>query len=71
MDADKIHSLYAAMEQGRNQLSVKGSGVGIANVQQRLLLYYESETGGLDIRSEIGQGTTMAFEIPDDIWELK
>jgi Predicted signal transduction protein with a C-terminal ATPase domain len=71
MDADKIHSLYAAMEQGRNQTSAKGTGVGVANVQKRLKLYYESETEGLEIRSEVGQGTTMAFEIPDDIWALK
>ncbi|PWV92482.1 two-component system sensor histidine kinase YesM [Paenibacillus cellulosilyticus] len=71
MDVDKIHSLYAAMEQGRNQTSTKGSGVGIANVQQRLRLNYESATEGLEIRSEVGQGTTMAFEIPDDIWALK
>ncbi|WP_317972735.1 sensor histidine kinase [Paenibacillus sp. CCS19] len=71
MDADKIHSLYAAMDQGRNQTSAKGSGVGISNVQQRLRLNYESETEGLEIRSEVGHGTTMAFEIPDDIWALK
>ncbi|MNZ65558.1 Sensor histidine kinase YpdA [compost metagenome] len=65
MKADKIHELYAAMESGYNQAS-KGTGVGLANVEKRLRLYYEANRDGLLIRSAEGQGTNIAFEIPNE-----
>ncbi|MDQ0062686.1 cache domain-containing sensor histidine kinase [Paenibacillus harenae] len=65
MDTDKVQQLYAAMQIGYNR-SAKGNGVGIANVDRRLKLYYESDTDGLVIRSEKGRGTTIAFEIPNE-----
>lgn len=68
MDADKLRSLYASMEAGRSS-STKGKGIGIANVERRLKLIYESESGGLDIRSGEGQGTAVSFEIPNEYRE--
>ncbi|MDQ0116031.1 cache domain-containing sensor histidine kinase [Paenibacillus harenae] len=65
MDTDKVQQLYASMQIGYNR-SAKGNGVGIANVDRRLKLYYESDTDGLVIRSEKGRGTTIAFEIPNE-----
>lgn len=65
MDEDKIRELYAAMESGQND-SAKGNGIGLANVERRLRLYYETGTNGLNIRSEEAEGTTIAFEIPGD-----
>lgn len=38
-----------------------GSGVGLKNIQRRLILQYGQ---GLDIRSKEGQGTTVTMEIP-------
>ncbi|WP_054026325.1 sensor histidine kinase [Bacillus sp. FJAT-28004] len=66
MDEEKIRALYAAMDKGQHQTSSKGTGVGISNVERRLLLYYHLETNGLEIKSEIGSGTTVAFEIPNE-----
>lgn len=66
MDEGKIRALYAAMDKGQHQTSSKGTGVGISNVERRLLLYYHLETKGLEIKSEIGSGTTVAFEIPNE-----
>ncbi|WP_337100341.1 cache domain-containing sensor histidine kinase [Paenibacillus sp. YIM B09110] len=65
MDTDKVQQLYASMQSGINR-SAKGNGVGIANVDRRLRLYYESDTEGLVIRSEKGRGTTIAFDIPNE-----
>lgn len=65
MDTDKVQQLYASMQIGYSR-SAKGNGVGIANVDRRLKLYYESDTDGLVIRSEKGRGTTIAFEIPKE-----
>lgn len=64
MDASTIRNLYAAMNEGHLSTS-RGTGVGIVNVERRLRLYYESGTGGLDIKSEEDQGTTVSFEIPN------
>lgn len=66
MNEDKIEALYAAMDKGHDPSSFKGTGVGISNVERRLKLYYVAESDGLEIRSEIGRGTTVAFEIPNE-----
>lgn len=38
------------------------SGVGVANIQRRMILYYGQ---GLEIRSAEGQGTSVCMKIPD------
>ncbi|RIX53179.1 sensor histidine kinase [Paenibacillus nanensis] len=65
MSDEKLKTLLEALERGQSE-SEKGKGVGLANVEKRLHLYYDSDTG-LIIRSEAGKGTTMAFEIPDEL----
>ena len=50
------------MEKGYAESSK--SGVGIANVEQRIRLYYASGQAGLRIHSVVGQGTTISFQIP-------
>ncbi|MCR2804662.1 cache domain-containing sensor histidine kinase [Paenibacillus soyae] len=68
MDEDKLRSLLANLELGyAGAAEAKGTGVGLANVERRLRLYYEDETDGLEIRSEEGRGTTMAFRIPNEL----
>ena len=52
------------MEKGYAESSK--SGVGIANVEQRIRLYYASGQAGLRIHSVVGQGTTISFQIPND-----
>lgn len=64
MDANTIHALRASMKEGYVSGS-KGTGVGISNVERRLRLYYQSESDGLDIQSEVGKGTSIIFEIPN------
>ena len=69
MDREKVLALYAAMDRGHDPSSSKGTGVGLSNVARRLKLYYEQAAGtgpGLDIQSEPGKGTTIAFEIPNE-----
>ncbi|WP_054956202.1 sensor histidine kinase [Paenibacillus dakarensis] len=68
MSADKIDSLYSAMREG-HAASAKGSGVGIANVDRRIKLYYTMEQG-LCITSAEGEGTTVSFEIPNEYRRL-
>ena len=65
MDAAKISSLYYTMEKG-SMNSSKGTGIGIANIERRLRLSYVDDMGGLQIRSEEGQGTIISFEIPNE-----
>ncbi|WP_150270297.1 sensor histidine kinase [Paenibacillus tepidiphilus] len=67
MDEDKLRALYRTLDGGPS-ISVKGNGVGLFNVQRRLKLYYsgvEGEMEGLQIVSKPGQGTVIAFEIPN------
>jgi two-component system sensor histidine kinase YesM len=45
--------------------SGKGTGLGMANVEQRLRLYYKNQTEGLKIHSRPGQGTCVSFLIPN------
>ncbi|QAY67129.1 sensor histidine kinase [Paenibacillus protaetiae] len=66
MSSEKIRALYEAMDSGQANPESKGTGVAIRNIQKRLKLYYGDETGGLDIQSEEGKGTTIAFEIPNE-----
>ncbi|MDQ6419430.1 sensor histidine kinase [Paenibacillus sp. LHD-117] len=65
MNEGQLKEIYDAFSEGYTA-SVKGNGIGLANVQKRLLLYFEEETGGLTIKSEQSKGTVMAFEIPSD-----
>lgn len=65
MDEEKIRTLYNAMDKGQTHASSKSTGVGISNVERRLKLYYISDNNGLEIRSELGCGTTVTFEIPN------
>ncbi|WP_110929995.1 cache domain-containing sensor histidine kinase [Paenibacillus bouchesdurhonensis] len=65
MDQEKLRSLYAVMRKGHVS-ATKGHGIGMVNVERRLRLSYDSEADGLEIRSEKGQGTTIAFEIPNE-----
>jgi two-component system, sensor histidine kinase YesM len=64
MDTNTVHALQASMKEGHVSGS-KGTGVGISNVERRLRLYYQLESSGLDIQSELGKGTTIIFEIPN------
>ncbi|WP_338552589.1 sensor histidine kinase [Paenibacillus sp. KS-LC4] len=66
MDAAAVESLQAAMREGYAS-SNKGTGVGVSNVERRLRLYYHAAGSGLSIESEPGRGTTVTFEIPDEL----
>jgi len=65
LDELAIRELTEAIAEGRS-LSSKGSGIGLANVERRLMLYYESRTTGLRIASREGEGASFSFEIPND-----
>lgn len=65
MDAEAVARLYASMASGHSASS-RGTGVGLANVEQRIRLYYPGESEGLQIESVKGQGTCIFFEIPND-----
>ena len=46
----------------------KGSGIGLKNVHQRLQLYYGAEYG-LEIESELDEGTTIRIHLPENYGE--
>ncbi|WP_028589337.1 sensor histidine kinase [Paenibacillus massiliensis] len=64
MSRDKVKELYASFSAGHTE-SNKRSGVGLANVERRLRLFFENCGPCLRIESEPGHGTTISFEIPD------
>ncbi|TVY02971.1 sensor histidine kinase [Cohnella terricola] len=65
LDESTIRELTKAIAEGRS-LSSKGSGIGLANVERRLRLYYESRTTGLRTYSREGEGASFGFEIPNE-----
>ncbi|MFD1954997.1 sensor histidine kinase [Paenibacillus thailandensis] len=64
MDDEKLLALRCSLEKGLNSRSEGGNGVGLANVQKRLMLYVPGGEG-LTVHSSEGQGTTVSFEIPN------
>lgn len=46
----------------------KGSGIGIWNVNQRIILYFKGDYG-LSIRSELDEGTTVTIHLPKILYE--
>jgi two-component system sensor histidine kinase YesM len=46
----------------------RGSGIGLINVQQRIRLYYGEEYG-LQIKSELDEGTTIIIHLPKIIYK--
>ncbi len=66
MDEETIKRLYEAMDRGvLSDQPGKGTGMGLVNVERRLRLYYGLSTDGLDIQSQPGKGTKVAFVIPN------
>lgn len=68
MDEKVLRALYNTLDGGPS-ISVKGTGVGLVNVQRRLKLYYgkeDAERTGLVIESMPSKGTTIIFEIPNN-----
>ncbi|GAA0400219.1 sensor histidine kinase [Paenibacillus motobuensis] len=65
MDEDKLSELYNTLQTDEMQHSGK-QGIGLINVERRLRLYYDSKASGLTIESQLGQGTSIMFEIPNE-----
>jgi two-component system sensor histidine kinase YesM len=66
MDEDKLSALMEELESGKVSSS-KDSGVGIANVQRRLQLFFpgmNEQSAVMRIDSQKGQGTRINIEIP-------
>ena len=62
MDKDTLNKLFELKEKSEEQ---KSKGIGLANIQNRLRLYYGEEYG-LTVDSEKGIGTTITVVIPVD-----
>lgn len=65
MDEDKLNELYNTLQTDEMHPSGK-QGIGLINVERRLRLYYDSKASGLTIESQLGQGTSIMFEIPNE-----
>ncbi|REE81020.1 two-component system sensor histidine kinase YesM [Paenibacillus taihuensis] len=69
MSEESLRQLIEGLESGKVQ-STKDSGVGIANVQRRLRLYFPSEgdlaVSRISIQSQQGKGTRISITIPAD-----
>src|SRR5690606_23062118 len=72
IEAGKLQAIRQALEDGR-ELTTSGAGMGIANVNKRISLYYGGGNGRSDgsggggkvtIESEEGRGTRIACYIP-------
>lgn len=66
MDEDKLRSLIEELESGK-VTSSKDSGIGIANVQRRLQLFFsgkDEQSAVMDIDSRKGVGTRINIQIP-------
>ena len=66
MDEEKLNSLVEGMDNGKVSSS-KDSGVGIANVQRRLQLFFagnNEQSAVMTIDSRKGQGTRINIQIP-------
>ncbi|WMT40843.1 sensor histidine kinase [Paenibacillus sp. D2_2] len=65
MDESKLNELYNTLQTDEMHHSGK-QGIGLINVERRLRLYYDSKASGLTIESQLGQGTSIMFEIPNE-----
>jgi two-component system, sensor histidine kinase YesM len=66
MAPDKLHAVKLALQEGR-EIATSSTGMGIANVNKRIGLYYggDGDAGALvTIESEKGRGTKVTFPIP-------
>ncbi|AIQ51564.1 histidine kinase [Paenibacillus sp. FSL R7-0331] len=66
MDEERLSSLMNELDSGKVS-SAKASGVGIANVQKRLQLFFPGtgrQAAAMRIESRKGQGTVISIEIP-------
>jgi len=64
--ADKLHAIRQALREGQ-ELASSGTGMGIANVNKRIGLYYGGGTADaapVTIDSAQGSGTRVSFHIP-------
>lgn len=70
MTLEELAAVRAALT-GGSTVQSKGTGMGLANVQRRLALYYNrasdaTDGDGLMVHSVVQEGTVVAFEIPDE-----
>ncbi|MCC3378786.1 sensor histidine kinase [Paenibacillus farraposensis] len=70
MTLEELAAVRAALT-GGSTVQSKGTGMGLANVQRRLVLYYNrasdaTDGDGLMVHSVVQEGTVVAFEIPDE-----
>lgn len=70
MTLEELAAVRAAL-MGGSTVQSKGTGMGLANVQRRLALYYNrasdaTDGDGLMVHSVVQEGTVVAFEIPNE-----
>ncbi|MDQ0877452.1 two-component system sensor histidine kinase YesM [Paenibacillus sp. V4I3] len=58
MSPEEIHNMYQ-----KDRTSVRGSGIGVQNVDQRIKLHF-GDPYGLHFESELGKGTTVNIWLP-------
>ncbi|WP_129726652.1 sensor histidine kinase [Ectobacillus funiculus] len=64
IDQETLCAINESIERG-DVASSKGMGIGLANVNKRLSLFYEKQSlATLTVKSDQGKGTEVTFEIP-------
>ncbi|WP_235864065.1 cache domain-containing sensor histidine kinase [Sutcliffiella halmapala] len=64
MDPEKVNRMNN-LTNTESAFNTKGKGIGIANVNKRLKLYYENyDLNGIYFKSERNKGTSCSFKIP-------
>ena len=64
MDAETLRSLHMLLE-GQERNTEDGHGFGLKNVLQRIQLTYGNDCG-IEINSQLGQGTEVKVILPVD-----
>ena len=64
MDAETLRSLHMLLE-GQERNTEDGHGFGLKNVLQRIQLTYGNDYG-IEINSQLGQGTEVKVILPVD-----
>lgn len=65
IEQDTLETLNLAIKND-NVSSFKGMGMALTNVNKRIKLYYDHyDLKGIRLKSEVGKGTMVIFEIPD------
>lgn len=61
---ERLEEVLAELKTKETDTEKRQSVYGLYNVNKRLILYYNNQTQGVRIESEVGKGSTVSFTVP-------